>query len=370
MIGEVERLGYARRVRRTFWPVGQGAFYTETFLDWPSPYGTVVYDCGVSGDTIPIMKCIRELEWKYGNSIDLLFISHFHADHISHIPYLLRNFQVKAIVLPVVTPDVAVEMYLNNYVETGRRNVIDMSFVERLLTNDASIDDAKVFRVDYNDDAYALGDNVVVDLSDQLSNARGVNSIKSMSTLRLYDWEYILCNYITPRSSALVTEMAKRYPELLNALRGQKWKEVRTLLKRISFDEIVKLYRESYSKDQNEESMTVLSKPIDDYYTPASCCLYTGDSPFRDLARLDFVKTCYYRDWWRIGTIQASHHGADKDNPQELYDKRRTCVACYGTGNSYGHPGREALMNMAVSRSNIRLVNEGFESIFCQHIGY
>ena len=362
-----------RTIRRTFWPVGQGAFYSETFINHRYPEGTVVYDCGVSGDTAPILGCIHEQQRKYGDDINLLFISHFHADHISHIPYLLANYNVKAIVLPVISQAAAIEVYLNNYVEATTLNSESIHFIEKLFINDPEVDETKVIFVEQlsegNEKPHEDGSVLNITGRD-FGSLQQRTTIKSETVLRFYDWEYILCNYPSAKSSALVDEMKKRYPDLLDAMMKRNWVKVRALLTKIPFGDIAKLYKDCFPNDENEESMTILSRPVDDDYTPATCCLYTGDSPFRNKERLKYVKNYYSKDWGHIGTMQAPHHGADDDNPADLHDEHRTCVACYGTGNSYGHPGKHALMNMAVSRSNIRLVNEEWGSMFTQRIEY
>ena len=76
--------------RRTFYPVGQGAFYVEEFKLYDGSTFTIVYDCGST--TLEPKDFEAKIEvffrdrqdyvrkWPY--QIDILFISHFHADHI------------------------------------------------------------------------------------------------------------------------------------------------------------------------------------------------------------------------------------------------------------------------------------------------
>lgn len=362
------------KMRRIFWPVGQGAFYTETFLLDSNQYHTVVYDCGVIGDTAPMVKRLEKLKRIYGMTIDIVFISHFHADHISHITNLLNDFSVKAIVLPDVTPEVAVDAFLNNYIAAGRgNNSINTPLIDRLLSSETGIEGTKMIRVKQFgvEEEKTVGNNTILDLNDGNYNNLSASSIISSDTIiQLYDWEYILCNYPSARTANLINEMNKRFPKLLEVLLQQKWAEARALLSTIPFDDIAKLYKDCFPNDENEESMTVLSRPVNDGFKPATCCLYTGDSPFRTKKRLNFVKKYYGIHWDKIGTMQAPHHGADDDNPVGLHDKLRTCVVCYGTKNTYGHPGKQALINMAQVKCNIRLVTEDETSCFEKYIQY
>ncbi len=78
-------------VKRSFHPVGQGAFFTEQFLD--DSLGTVlynvVYDCGsrsigIKAQMEPeIRNCFHDKK-----GVDVLFLSHFDDDHINYVKFL------------------------------------------------------------------------------------------------------------------------------------------------------------------------------------------------------------------------------------------------------------------------------------------
>ena len=75
-------------MHRTFHSVGQGAFYTEEFRSVARPRFTTVYDCGTEtaegNMDIPLNQQIRDFKFRLRNKeIDLLFISHFHGDHVN-----------------------------------------------------------------------------------------------------------------------------------------------------------------------------------------------------------------------------------------------------------------------------------------------
>ena len=75
---------------RTFHPIGQGAFYSERHIFTTTEF-TVVYDCGSS--TIKGKKLETKINSSFPENqiIDILFISHFHADHINGIEYLKNH---------------------------------------------------------------------------------------------------------------------------------------------------------------------------------------------------------------------------------------------------------------------------------------
>jgi ribonuclease BN (tRNA processing enzyme) len=86
---------------RTFHPIGQSAFYSEKF---ESGF-TIVYDCG--GSTKAIVEQEIQNSFEKDEKIDIVFISHFHNDHINGLEFLLKYCDVQKVVLPL-TPYVRI----------------------------------------------------------------------------------------------------------------------------------------------------------------------------------------------------------------------------------------------------------------------
>lgn len=95
------------KVTRTLHPIGQGAFYTEKF-EYDGQQCNVVFDCGGRA-----LSVIEERVKKYCNrlsreqkvekpTIDAVFISHFHNDHVNGLETLLNKAEVKCIFLPLL----------------------------------------------------------------------------------------------------------------------------------------------------------------------------------------------------------------------------------------------------------------------------
>ena len=90
---------------RRFLPVGQGAFYCEQFfLSSLNRKINVVYDCGSGNHGTPPEKLKNQIRTTFANDtiIDALFISHFDNDHINGINFLLTQYHVRKIFLPVI----------------------------------------------------------------------------------------------------------------------------------------------------------------------------------------------------------------------------------------------------------------------------
>lgn len=97
--------------------VGQGMFYsTQLFSNYNRQFN-FVYDCGFDlKHTISkcskcknpqaIDKSIDDFKLIANNKINLLAISHFDNDHISHIPKLIKNMRLNTVMLPFVAKEV------------------------------------------------------------------------------------------------------------------------------------------------------------------------------------------------------------------------------------------------------------------------
>lgn len=86
-------------ITRIFHPIGQGAFYSERFGKI-----NIVYDCGcgVKKDSCKIANKVVKQSFKPKEVIDILFISHFHEDHINKIKILKEHCKIENVVLPLV----------------------------------------------------------------------------------------------------------------------------------------------------------------------------------------------------------------------------------------------------------------------------
>lgn len=108
--------------KRTFHPVGQGAFFTEQFYDdnQDTLLYNVVYDCGSksSGIRKQMERSIRNILHDK-KKIDVLFLSHFDDDHVNYVMYLKLNGHLDGtrIFIPMMEAEewLEIEPYYNNY---------------------------------------------------------------------------------------------------------------------------------------------------------------------------------------------------------------------------------------------------------------
>lgn len=90
--------------RRTQFPVGEGLFHAGLLSSGSGERLTYVYDCG-SQQMFATQRAaaIAEYRDRIGDSpLDILFLSHAHADHVNGVPDLLDALDVGTIVIPLL----------------------------------------------------------------------------------------------------------------------------------------------------------------------------------------------------------------------------------------------------------------------------
>ena len=178
-------------LKRTFHTVGHGAFYTEQFYlrDNSQPCFTVVFDCGrfeTAKKGWSYHKYKKAIEGYVagesgliaGQEIDLLFISHFHTDHILGVEYLIANYDVKKIIIPVLTQDVIFDLIYSATGSVQRINA-QVDFITKLRGEYSK----KVCFVDINGD---LGDVEEIDVEDD--GMKDTSLINSCTSLKYKGW--------------------------------------------------------------------------------------------------------------------------------------------------------------------------------------
>lgn len=140
-------------VKRTFHPVGQGAFFTEQFYDNSQNrlLYNVVYDCGSKSTGIR-----KQMERTIRNSlhdkkeIDVLFLSHFDDDHVNYVLYLKAKGYLAGtrIFIPMLAAEewLEVEPYISNY-----RLILSL--------NEQRQGGTRVIKVDFDKDEERLAEN-------------------------------------------------------------------------------------------------------------------------------------------------------------------------------------------------------------------
>ena len=114
---------------RTFYGIGQGAFYCETFEN-DNKKLQVIYDCGSFNKKE--LYSVIESDFLDHKCDTVLFISHFHKDHINGIPELIKKVQLKCIIFPYLSPEnrkflIGYNKYIENFLtHHNLKNEVDV----------------------------------------------------------------------------------------------------------------------------------------------------------------------------------------------------------------------------------------------------
>ena len=336
-------------MKRTFHPVGQGAFYTEVF-DCPNgDQKVVVYDCGTeTGKTAFNNAGAKQLNGQimdFANSlkpltkhIDYLFISHFHDDHISGLLDLIKSLTPRCVVIPMLPMEMILATRISNWITYGQAAQPSDDLIQDLYLGN---DDNR--RAVHQFERVVPVKPTTWDGENEPLYPRGVH----INRLELNDkdmgdfWLYRSFNSIAQedsRAKSFISAIRKTIPMLLNG---------NTLVVQEIFNhlgELKKIYKKVMNKSsENLYTLVVESEPLraattlEDESLPG--CVYFGDFVQdnkvwnRFLSEVnDYVEA--------VGIIQVPHHGAKDNWRQRMHNgtKISHCVISSGATNGHHHP--------------------------------
>ncbi|MDR0909227.1 MAG: hypothetical protein LBM77_05615 [Spirochaetaceae bacterium] len=350
-------------ITRSFHPIGQGAFYSEEHDD----RFIMVYDCGNLYRTIQSRKVVSTAFPK-GSIIDVLFISHFDADHVNLIDILKDRYHIKRVVLPLLDR-VEEAILISIYRTMGYSDLINLiSNPQRYFGNNT-----KIIKVMSGNGGQETSESI------SLENYSG-DTIRSLTRLdiRSHLWCFIPFNY----------EFSEKHKKLL-LLFEKEGIDVNNLYCDLDFiaskyKKIQKIY-EKVDKDINKNSMLLYSGPINKintYLEPihshclptyskhckrynSAGCLYSGDSNWNIID----VKKIYHKYWDYVRTIQIPHHGSEYSFSIKPITgaKKYLCPMSYGK-NKFGHPSVDVVKEMKSHHNYPIAVSDDPEYIFKEKI--
>ncbi len=376
---------------RSFLPIGQGASYMERFraVDDDGQNITVLYDCGSSTSVDHLKNCLRD-NLNDGSTIHAVFISHFDEDHINGLPFILENYVVKHLFIPLITEDELNVICLgclcgrlfpsNNEFFNAFFN--EYPYFRRIVSGETDVRFIEEYSKgnDYYEETYRwdLWNNLIhsgEDISDVVFSSKN-NSFTE-------DWLYIPFNF----------RQEKRYGLLIDEL--QKIYGVRITVKNAldiiktdpsEIDRIKSAYKK-VTGSINVNSMVLLSGTYnqnirqEEYSVSRSfkrkccierhccCCgvkagcLYMGDYDAHGKSKWKDLKNAFSNYWDMIGCIQIPHHGSKHNYNTELICKRwGYYVISAGVKNKYRHPHSYVVKDMLFKGVQPRIVTEEKES--------
>ena len=334
--------------KRTFHPVGQGAFFTEQFYDddIENLSYNVVYDCG--SKSIDIKK---QMEHSINNvlydrkQIDALFLSHFDDDHVNYVNYLKEKgyLQNTRIFIPMLAEEewLGIEPFATNY------HLI-------LSLHEQEIGGTKVIRVNFDD---GDGGNRIPE------NRYEARMIEDIEEDTIPSGTVLSPGFKRPDIIWCYTPFNVNFKMLISDFKD-KLSNVGLDYNKLTDKDYVlehqKKLKEIYKKlgpkpsggtAINLNSLLVMSYPKD----PCDCirirhdffmrrcyhwrcyygdcyggsCLYTGDTSAKEPMvwnRIERMINQCLGNRVRLGLLQVPHHGSRHSYDQKLVESDRYCV--------------------------------------------
>lgn len=326
------------RMERIFANVGSALFCLENIFDT-----TIIYDCGGANVGL-ISSRINELvpDKSYYSSkdcdVDILFLSHFHNDHINGVRHLLTTKRVKTVVLPMLEEYERFYVAAYNFLGTESHSSYNDDIASLTLDPVGTIQQwspsTKVIQVRAANEPGQLefprneNEPIEIDrLGSQISS--GTPIIPNGYPFPPHPfWEYICWNIdtITPSYRRW---MKKKYDAFVKKCFGNQ----PTLVEVWNLFLKMPHVNQQYVKNKmfgvpfytvNDRCMAVYSGCMDPHLNPVGC-LYLGD--FNAKRNFKFLQQAYWNKWDNIEVVQIPHHGSDKNYSSQLIDGNKPTVA-------------------------------------------
>jgi hypothetical protein len=342
---------------RTFHPVGQGAFYTERHITEKKEF-TVVYDCGSRSIRKKRMKTIVESTFPKNQDIDVLFISHFHEDHINGIKFLKDHCRIKRVVMPYIDDGDKVLLTIFNFMNGNYPAVLQQL-----------IDNPKAF----------FGQIPIVSIKEFISHAQINNEPEYLTDIQdsqkesgirfilgteIRNWYYIPYNFKNDECKNQFIEALTEYSLTIDNINTiekmtKHKKEIRSAYDKVkgglNINSMVLFSGNNYEDIINVSNSYVCCDKYS-YSTQAirSGCLYTGDIDLNKGNTVSEIKNKLHDFYSNIGTLQIPHHGAIDNFNKDILDVNTKCaVVSYGRKNPYGHPSARVIEDIILSGVSI-----------------
>lgn len=357
-------------MERIFHPIGQGAFYSERHTNY-----NIVYDCGNWKNTNLSSRVVKQSFGK-GEIIDLLFISHFDADHVNKICILKEHCKIRVVVMPLLHEEEKI-LLANLYKVLGETETARIVESAQEYFDDGT----QVIFINPNENGENRNDFENYPIDTILSRRNNDRSAITLDSVRLVpeklDWCFIPYNYCRKERNIELEKQFKTSGLDIDLFQND-------LDYALSKKKIVHDIYDSLSGKINQNSMLVYSGPLNStfslthisnlfslrYYLSMIgpervACIYTGDS---DLNKMS-LQSIFNADWNLVGTIQVPHHGDIKCFSGSFLDGQPyICPISFGLTNSYAHPSSRVISKIIARDGYPVYVTEDFRSTYVQVI--
>ena len=381
-------------VTRTLHPIGQGAFYTEKF-EYDGQHCNVVFDCGgtekfiekeVKGycDSLP---CDNE---SLKPTIDAVFISHFHEDHVNGLETLLNKAEVKCIFLPLLNKSDVYALSLSFVEKLGDPLSLYSKLVESAISGEDlewdrnSDKKIKIVRIRKAGDTEGNG-NEEYDLESDDSRTE-IPSGTSIKLKNSTPWIFKTFNFGNAkgqREEQLKKALEKENVTSLTDL-VDKWQDTQ-------YQENIRKCYESVSGSMNTNSMVTYSGLGKNDFTVTNCmtskscywrncsdinsfaphkagCMYFGDYEAKGKCKWKQYEDSFGYLIDLLHVQQVPHHGSRHNYNVKLNKpKKKMNFISAGIGNKYHHPHKRTLRKINKAKAPRIWINECSEPVVFEY---
>lgn len=332
-------------LERIFHPIGQGAFYTEKFKTDKKNIANIVYDCGTVSNQETLREEINET-FEEEEVIDILFLSHLHADHTSGVEYLKQRCKIKNVILPIVNEFekliVKLDLILNKV-------NIDILNPEEFFDKET-----KIIYVRPSDGEEQF--NSVILNTDELTNNSSIASGAKIIINALACWSYTPFNLRNETQlNDFKNELIVREIDIEKLSDIDYFEENKSILFYCYGDQNGPKHNKNslliYSCSHEYSKLEILSNMLENS-TFKSCrttcvaCLYTGDADLTIENLVDRISNTVKNYMEQTAILQIPHHGSRKNfnkNAFKLIPQNfGPCIISARSQNDR-HPNKELL---------------------------
>lgn len=351
-------------VTKSFYPVGQGGFYSERILYNGKPF-TIVYDCGAvvksprSGPTKELIDCINNSGL---GKVDVVVISHLDDDHINGL-YLFETYLSKQNCKPLIfIPQTQPFDLLLFYCKSSSQSI-------KLFLETAHEEKRIVFiSNENNDDKENIKDLILEDGSIKIDATLGGKTLShdglfspSFQMMAKNPWRFKF--YVKKRRFKKLKQKEESLIRSINSF--QLFQKEKNRLKEI--------YR-TVGRQMNGSSMSMLSFPKIDEPTSNSVGVknahvtwMNGDAILKGERNMDAIEKHFIVAKNFNIDYQMPHHGSVENFMRFPWNKSVKSYIWFGTKNSYGHPDSK-VVNFAKNKSlKCTLISEKIKSPIVLH---
>jgi hypothetical protein len=384
---------------RTFHPVGQGAFYTERhILDKEEDKNfTIVYDCGSSKPKL--IEAMVKKAFSKNDEIDVLFISHFHADHINGIGFLKERCNIKRVVMPFIDEEAKVLLKICCRLDGDTSILPLIDNPQEFFRGIPIITIKEIPRDKLENDAPNNPPENLSDITDPQKKYERNSGTQFTPCPKIDDWYYIPYNFKEDEKREAFKKELKALGLELSDINADtivsNEKEIRKAYNETNKKISGKVSESGLNEELNVNSMVLfsgkkkedtinISLPKTAQITPPnvvitwlyrylfeeiqSGCLYTGDVDLKQSGIVAGIKNKLNGFYKNIGTLQVPHHGSVLSFNKSIFDcfDIKCAVVSYGTANPYGHPSMRVIENFLIKDIPLYHVTECLSSVVMQ----